>query len=936
MRLAVRIAARTSIRSVGRSVLISVMIALPVAGLTGIAVVYESSTPTVQDRLTTELGATEAMLRAFSPGVPVEQSPTNPNSWNGLVGEPDPSFDLASILPRGTTVLEQLETTVTAETATGLASFAAIEGPSWHESFAGRFAIAEGRAPRTQAEVMVTAATLPRLGIEVGDTVRLGSADIRTVTVVGVLDAPIWPDDAQHFFGLPGTFDEQPAESRPWITSYFLPDLALDWEAVTELNKDGVVVLSRAVLNDPPPVGAGFHAYDNGLGGMVAIGAIIAAFAAFEVILLAGAAFTVTARQQQRSLATISSVGASRSVLFRILTANGLVLGGIGGLIGIAVGVAAATVYMTVTADGSTTLYYGFYVPWLWLVAIAGFAMLIGWLASLLPARNASRFDVVAALRGARKPPVPTKRRPIFGLVMLLGGIAIAGVGGVVMPILMDAERSTPYGHPVLWIPIAMLVAGPILAQLGVVLCGPLVLRVIARFLSRAGIGARLASRDAARNPSRAVPALASIMTTVFVAVFAMCMVSSGQQGAINNHQYRQAVGQVAVPLTYIDYADYTSHAYEHQNAIEDALRNSLEVDEMRILAGVADPLYARGDGGAGTEAQATVPIAVPMVPEDNLCPMFPTSPQYSEAVQNSSSPEYKAASEDWRCTAHFLNMGLSTGVHLLVGDAADLALVLDRAPSAEALRTLAAGGAVSLYPHYVRDGQFSIGWFANAEKASSWQFDDSFSPVRVETIHAVVDQPEHPIFFGVFVSAATADKLGLEYRDSVALARVAEMPSTSQLDGLKQAVETLPENSHRQIYAELEAGPPEFASPWMWGLVGLAGLIAIASSAVAIGLARFDGRQDDATLSALGARRLVRKNFAFWQGIIIAGVGTVLGTSMGLVAALALAANPEIPFAAPWLQICLTVVALPVLIAGGSWLLATSGKVAARRITIA
>src|SRR5690606_2604917 len=144
----------------------------------------------------------------------------------------------------------------------------------------------------------------------------------------------------------------------------------------------------------------------------------VAAFAAFEVILLAGAAFTVTARQQQPTLATIASDGAPRKLPFRILAANGIILGALGGLHGTVVGVGAAAAYMAITADGSATQYYSFHMPWLGFLAAIAFAVLIGWIASLLPARNTSRFDVVAALRGARKPPVANIRRPITGLVM--------------------------------------------------------------------------------------------------------------------------------------------------------------------------------------------------------------------------------------------------------------------------------------------------------------------------------------------------------------------------------------------------------------------------------------------------------------------------------------------------------------------------------------
>ncbi|MCO5293786.1 MAG: hypothetical protein M9882_02605 [Homoserinimonas sp.] len=120
-----------------------------------------------------------------------------------------------------------------------------------------------------------------------------------------------------------------------------------------------------------------------------------------------------------------------------------------------------------------------------------------------------------------------------------------------------------------------------------------------------------------------------------------------------------------------------------------------------------------------------------------------------------------------------------------------------------------------------------------------------------------------------------------------------------------------------------------------MWGLLGLAGLIAIASSAIAIGLARFDGRQDDATLSAIGAGRFVRKSFAFWQAIVITGIGSLLGAVTALVPAWALGPT-GLPFVPPWLQIGQIVIALPFLIAVGSWLLTMRSKVLARRVAIA
>jgi putative ABC transport system permease protein len=587
---------------------------------------------------------------------------------------------------------------------------------------------------------------------------------------------------------------------------------------------------------------------------------------------------------------------------------------------------------MAITADGRSNQYYGFHLPWLGFLAAVVFAVLIGWIASLLPARTTSRFDVVAALRGARKPPAPSTRRPVVGLVMLLGGIGLTLVGGILLAILTEAGRNMPYGHPLQWIPIVMLIIGPILAQLGLVLCGPLLLRVVARVLRRSGLGARLAARDSARNPGRAVPALAAIMTTVFVAVFGMCIAAGGEVSSRANYQYAMPLGTVQVPLVTVDFDSIgmpSPTPYPHPAAVETAIRDSVHVDRMQRLATVPD--WIPGTDPAQAVAEE---VAIPVISPEYLCPGDSASPDYDNGLDLTTAEGRDVLLNDWRCQGYYLQMfGIGTG-HLFVSDASGLELALGRKPSTEALRTLADGGAVSLYRQYVKDHSFSISWWTPTQANEIHSPQGPGTPLRTETLDAVVELPEQPYNFGVFITKATADRLGLDYEASMVLASTKTMPTTQERDALYQAISDLPDNDG-SMGTNIETGPADFAGPWVWGLLGLAGLIAIASSAVAIGLARFDGRQDDATLSALGAGRLVRKNFAFWQAIVIAGLGSVLGAATGLVPAWALGAV-GLPFAPPWLPIGITVVALPLVIACGSWLLATRSKVSARRVAIA
>jgi putative ABC transport system permease protein len=923
------------------------MVALPVIGLVGIATVADSAyNPSAQERVTTELGGTEAMLRvAQGSGVGLQQPPTQPDYYSACCWENQGALvSPRDALPAGIRVLPVTTTTVVAKTATGIGRIDVREGEVWDPSFAGHYDIVEGRAPGSDREVMVTGSLLKRLGAKVGDAVALQEGPLSQVTIVGVLDDQTLPAAQEWFFARPGAI----SGTSPWedlqAATFYLPDTEVSWELVKELNSDGITVLSRSVLLDPPPDDGTFPTYNRWsiLLSIMSMVAIVAAFAAFEVVLLAGAAFTVTARQQQRTLATIASVGAPRRLLFRILAANGIVLGAIGGLLGTAIGIGAAAAYMAITADGSSDQYYGFHLPWLGFLAAIAFAVLIGWIASLLPARNTSRFDVVAALRGARKPPAPSARRPVVGLAMLLGGIGITLVGGILMAVLIEAGRGYPGGHPLQWVPVVMLIVGPILAQLGLVLCGPLLLRLVARMLRGSGLGARLASRDSARNPGRAVPALAAVMTTVFVAVFGMCVAAGSDARMLSTYQWGMPLGGIRVPLALVDYSDPEAFAvstYAHPDAVERAIRDSVDVDKMQVLAGVPDWVPpASTPAPDGDEATDTSQAAVLDIPLKNLCPSYPSSPEYSPETDDPATPEGRATLEDWRCQsfypAGFSGPGLD---HLFVGDAESLAIILGEEPSARAKEVLAGGGAVALYRDYVEDDRVSISWWSSEQLEGRNQGKDPGTPLRTETLDAVVELPEHPLYFGVVITKTTADRLGLDYRDSVVIASTTTVPTTQEQDALNQAIAALPDNNGEwsRVNASVETGPADYFAPWIWGLLGLAGLIAIASSAIAIGLARFDGRQDDATLSALGAGRLVRKSFAFWQAVIIAGIGSVLGAATGLVPAWALGAT-GLPFVPPWLQIGLVVVALPLVIASGSWLLATRNKVSARRVAIA
>lgn len=145
--------------------------------------------------------------------------------------------------------------------------------------------------------------------------------------------------------------------------TFYLPDTALNWSQVRALNAHGAVVFSRqVVLNPPNKVDYTLGDTNLRLPPYFSLVVAIAGFALFEVCLLAAAAFLVGTRVDRRSFATIASVGGDRRVLFRIVSFGGLVLGGLGGLLGSAVGVGVGYLYQMFVDDGSRLTHPGFHV----------------------------------------------------------------------------------------------------------------------------------------------------------------------------------------------------------------------------------------------------------------------------------------------------------------------------------------------------------------------------------------------------------------------------------------------------------------------------------------------------------------------------------------------------------------------------------------------
>lgn len=923
-RVGARLARRQARRSLGSSILIAALIALPVAGLVGAAAVFTSTIPTDEQFVDARLGQNQTRLEiAHGPDPSFRQSPTQPNSWDidqdEMGGEPthpakDPITDPTPFLPSGTTVLRIDEATVAARTSSGVAPISAIVGPVGDAAFAGRYDVVAGRAATGATEAMATAGALDRLGIELGDELRLVDPT-RTLRVTGLVDIVDQPNRAATL-ALPAAAVEP--DEMQGITAWYLPDLALTWPQIQRLNPEGIVALSRPVALDPPVTGTLLDQplvnVWSSLGAMLIIGGIAAAFLGYQVVLLAGAAFAVGARRQQRALATVASVGATPRDLRRIVVLQGLVLGTIGALIGTGLGIAGAAITLRLLDDGNRTTFWSFVVnPWV-TAAIVVFAIVMGVGSALLPARAAGKTDVLQALRGARRPQVPRASRPIWGSILLVAGI---GITLVCVPAILavQAMPTLPHDSALRWLPQVGLVVGPVLAQIGIIMAAHWILAWLSRPLSKLGLAARIASRDAAANASRSVPALASIAAAVLLAVFAVAMVGTNVGAQARTYLYLAPEGSLAVQVFGEDTGETT-------RTIAQSVNDAVGATDPTVTAAVwaSSEYWTLAESG---RENSPVPVALRRASE--LCPVDADAPDRTVIDSTSCSP----ANGNPAST-------------LFATDAKDLPVLLGFTPSPAALRAFAAGGAIVTDSAYDQGGQVRVGtWTAKQlsdGKSPPFLEGDKVTAGEVTSIPAVVQETAQRYQYPVLVSHETAAELGMTERLSMVVADYESAASAAEAEAVNARAIGL---DNTGFSASPVTGP---ASPWLaiWLILAATGVLMLGASAVALGLARIDGRADDATLAAVGAPRGLRRQISFWQGLVIAGVGAASGTLAGLLPAGAITAlSGSASYSLrlediPWWPIAGIALGLPLLVALVNGLTSRRTPVLARRTPIA
>jgi putative ABC transport system permease protein len=528
-RLALRLARRDARRAKGRTAIVACMVGLPVLAIVGGDTLYQSNEVGAVDRLV-ELGTADAKIEGIARG----------RLWaDPLIGEPiqfeepaDPAWtadEVHALLPAGSEVVEQRQGQIAFGTDLGYATATAYADDLTAPIRKGAFTLVEGEVPDAAGEVAISP-LVARRGIDVGDEVRLTRDDVLT-TVVGVLESR-GAGDSEFLLLPPGSAE---LLASPTTTFFVEVPGELDWTAVQQLNDEGLAVLSRAVVADPPAASEYLPpGWDTGTNSAeIAVVSLVVAALLLEVVLLAGPAFAVGLRRQRRDLALIAASGGNAADLRRTVLASGLVLGGGAAALGALLGVGLARLAVPVIESRTSAVFGPFDVPVLHIAAVVAVGTLAGLAAAYVPARQAARTDVVTTLTGRRGQVSTSLRLPLVGLLMICGGVALSVFGA------QGGEFA--------------VAAGAVLLILGMVMAMPWLVGRLAPLARRLPLAGRLAVRDATRNRTRTAPAVAAVMATVAgVTVLAIANASDTAQ-AERDYLPRTAMGTATVELLEAD-----------------------------------------------------------------------------------------------------------------------------------------------------------------------------------------------------------------------------------------------------------------------------------------------------------------------------------------------------------------------------------------------
>ena len=341
--------------------------------------------------------------------------------------------------------------------------------------------------------------------------------------------------EAQLLADQPGQVDSIQVAAEPGVT----PD-----ELVTRIER--VMPSTVEVKTGQQEADDEAESIQNSLSFLNILLLVFAGIAVFVGAFIIFNTFSITVAQRTKEFALLRTMGASRGQVLRSVMLEALIVGLIASILGILLGI--------VTAQGINALFkaLGADLPQEGLVLksrtiIVGLLVgtIVTMVASLAPARRATRVPPLAAMRDeAAVPPPPTRRRKI-----LSWGLLIIGALAILFALFGGAPASQA---------LSMLGVGAIALFIAVALLSPRLVPLIAGAVGcplerLRGVAGRLARENAMRNPSRTAVTAAALMIglalVTFVSILAAGVKASIDDTVENRHEGRARRAQHGRPV---------------------------------------------------------------------------------------------------------------------------------------------------------------------------------------------------------------------------------------------------------------------------------------------------------------------------------------------------------------------------------------------------
>lgn len=928
-----RMGLRDAVRHKARTFFSVLLIMLPVAALiagisttTAVAANRERTLSTIPDGVQAVITAT-AVTRSSQPFPQIPEGA--PGVWIDDVGQvPATADEMLRYLPEGTTLLpfyESRKLLVTTGTSmrpgdqseagaqvvvsrqtlasTTTATMTEAGGEALHRLMP---MLSSGRFPRNNTEIVVSTALADQLHLSVGDTVTFTAPPFQGyMDTSGRIDDVI--EDSQRAWRVSGLVDDE--DSRAWgldgwmsamvekdhagVDGHYLAVGArpITWSQIRKLNALQAFAVSRHVLTD------GYPAPDERypvsvdpkvvLNRAVALG-ITALMGAATMLCLVTPAFSVSTDQQRRTLGLAAASGAGPRDLKRIVTAQGIVIGLTGGVLGTLLGVAVMLLvvprYRSISIGETLESF-----PWPMLGMTLLMAVAIGYVATLLPARRVSRLNPVDALKdNPSESRHSSRRRRVAAIALhtsgplLIAGAVACGAASLTLPVPRLEHGGLSTVH------MLLLAAAITLALVGLV---QLVrsLAVAAAFLGgSAPLSLRLALRDASRHRHRFVPAATAVLVTVTMASYSLTLVGS----AFANDRDNSGAAVIGDRAMIVSASVPISNDYDRMVVMDavNALGRQYPVSAHQPIYAAAMPKADYGADHQGTQQAESqrLPIARALLPK--------SAPECSaDQGQDTASVIYPGTPVrcvDFSAANHRSMHGLSminadTEMLVISGDA----MRLSGYPNAErAARMIDSGGVVVSDAAQVVDGKAELA-------VATWSVG---LPDRSNAT-AIVSKPAMFVrgFYPLAMSEQTARELGFtEFRY---VGEYVDFASGSGFMTMDRAIDSM-QSDHPLVQMTKYRGLRDAPIALLPTL--LLGVFALMATVISLLLARTQTQRDMSTMHAVGAS----PGFLRRLGLSQAGVILLTGVPLGMLSGLALgwfhvAWNRRIGLEGAWLH---------------------------------